>query len=69
MQRCQHDAPDTRRSPPETLVTPDEAADHVAVLVHGAGVDREESGFFTRLRVLRSHRYPSGRDGCHARGR
>lgn len=32
-----------------TLVLPDEAADRAIVLVHGAGVDREEGGFFTRL--------------------
>lgn len=31
------------------LVTPNEAVGHVVVLVHGAGVDREEGGFFTRL--------------------
>lgn len=32
-----------------TLVVPDEPADRALVLVHGAGVDREEGGFFTRL--------------------
>lgn len=32
-----------------TLVTPGKAADRAVVLVHGAGVDREEGGFFTRL--------------------
>ena len=32
-----------------SLVVPDEPADKAIVLVHGAGVDREEGGFFTRL--------------------
>lgn len=32
-----------------SLVVPDEPADRALVLVHGAGVDREEGGFFARL--------------------
>ncbi len=32
-----------------TLVVPDEPAKRAIVLAHGAGVDREEGGFFTRL--------------------
>lgn len=32
-----------------SLVVPDEPADRAIVLVHGAGVDREEGGFFRRL--------------------
>ncbi|MFF2845878.1 alpha/beta hydrolase [Streptomyces sp. NPDC058001] len=32
-----------------TLVSPDAAASHGVVLVHGGGVTREEGGFFTRL--------------------
>ncbi len=32
-----------------TLVTPEQSADRAVVLVHGAGVDREEGGFFIRL--------------------
>jgi uncharacterized protein len=32
-----------------TVVTPDSAARHGALLVHGAGVTREEGGFFTKL--------------------
>jgi uncharacterized protein len=32
-----------------TLVALNEPADRALVLVHGAGVDREEGGFFTRL--------------------
>ncbi|MGH3885017.1 MAG: alpha/beta hydrolase [Pseudonocardiaceae bacterium] len=32
-----------------TFVAPDEPAGRATVLVHGAGVDREEGGFFTRL--------------------
>ncbi|WP_343953496.1 alpha/beta hydrolase [Nonomuraea longicatena] len=32
-----------------TLVTPAEPPDHAVVLVHGGGVTRHESGFFTRL--------------------
>lgn len=34
-----------------TLVDPEQLGDRVLVLVHGAGVDREEGGFFTRLAV------------------
>jgi alpha-beta hydrolase superfamily lysophospholipase len=32
-----------------TLVMPDQPADKAIVLAHGAGVDREEGGFFARL--------------------
>ncbi|WP_283138340.1 alpha/beta hydrolase [Rhizohabitans arisaemae] len=32
-----------------TLVTPTEPSDHAVVLVHGGGVTRHESGFFTRM--------------------
>ncbi len=32
-----------------SLVVPNEPADRAIVLVHGAGVDREEGGFFARL--------------------
>lgn len=34
-----------------TFVRPQEPVGHVAVLVHGGGVTREEGGFFTRLAV------------------
>jgi uncharacterized protein len=32
-----------------TVVTPDGTPERAVVLVHGAGVTREEGGFFTRL--------------------
>jgi uncharacterized protein len=32
-----------------TLVLPEKSAGSAIVLVHGAGVDREEGGFFARL--------------------
>ena len=32
-----------------TLIAPEAASDVGVVLVHGAGVTREEGGFFTRL--------------------
>ncbi|MPZ67414.1 MAG: alpha/beta fold hydrolase [Pseudonocardiaceae bacterium] len=32
-----------------TLVTPEQPADRAVVLIHGAGVTREEGGFFARL--------------------
>ena len=32
-----------------TLVTPDGPSEHAVVLVHGGGVTRHESGFFTRM--------------------
>ena len=32
-----------------TLITPEASASRAVVLVHGGGVTRDESGFFTRL--------------------
>ncbi|MGW4412823.1 alpha/beta hydrolase [Nonomuraea sp. NPDC004702] len=52
-----------------TLVTPDEPPEHAVVLVHGGGVTRHESGFFTRMaRGLGEHSLASLRFDLRGHG-